>query len=1027
MSADVETTGTLNLPVFGAEAYTDHPETDAEMLGYQRIDDPSPPKVWLKGQPVPEEIVDHVRSGGYIAGWNFISFDRRIWERKLVPLHGFPEVSSDKFLDTMHLAAAANLPRSLDGCAKALGVPYIGGLKDNTIIRRITNKNITPIIQGADLEWLIARCQQDVVMESETFKRLPPWFTLPPWNRMREIDRLINDRGILLDLDLIRGMAAAAEVEIKLLNAKMKELTNGVVSSTSVVEKLKVWLMSHGVKLPLKGAAANEDPDETEDDEEDVKAVYRLRKSDIADLLARDDVPDICRTALEIRQEAAKASVKKLRKMITVVSADGRLRGSHVLGGAQNTFRFSSKDVQSQNLIRDAIGTADDIEEISGIKEKDNHKKFERVSDLRLQTAIEIGRRGDRDEIENIYFQTRKDQQDREYTQSVLAWIGRMSRRTIAAPRGMRFLNGDFAQIEARIPFFLAQQEDKIQAFRDRKDLYRVQAAPVYGIAPDALTKQQRQIGKVMSLACGFHGGVGAFSAMAQVYGVRISREAATPLVSAYRDDNPRLKEFWYANLQAAVNAVMHPGSVFSVEPLHNIAWCMDGNALLCRLPSGRMLRYWQPRLEQGFWPDGRPKSEPDLTVLAIKGRAIFRRTLWTGLATENCLAWNVEVLTNAGWKPIIHVTKQDKIWDGDKWVSHDGVVYQGCRETIDFGGVRITSEHKVLINDNWTCASDTTYGNATASYERHHRTPFQMFSGRKILRNRWPSRCLVVAMRLRQHKTNDYSGLREWRRLFLWLQNIGMESPNGTNCYNNSRYVASPGICCLAIYAGSLSSTYTSSVEKLRRAGNHSVRPMAAIIREFLGRYGAYVRNGLDLRQTKQQFRLHSRELSLGYADNAEPQQKNQCIYRYAMGMYNSIRSLRKIWNRRDNTIVSDRSQLSCRSVIRKTEFPESVYDIRNAGPQARFTVRGTDGKPFIVSNCTQAIAADMLATALVNMHDAGLNTVLHVHDSITVEIDEKDAERRLDEFERCMLSQPSWTEGLPIAVTTDISTRFG
>ncbi len=67
------------------------------------------------------------------------------------------------------------------------------------------------------------------------------------------------------------------------------------------------------------------------------------------------------------------------------------------------------------------------------------------------------------------------------------------------------------------------------------------------------------------------------------------------------------------------------------------------------------------------------------------------------------------------------------------------------------------------------------------------------------------------------------------------------------------------------------------------------------------------------------------------------------------------------------------------------------------------------------------------MLATALVNMHDAGLPVVLHVHDSVTVEVSEKDAERRLPEFEAAMTQQPAWTEGLPIAVSCDISTRFG
>ena len=53
-------------------------------------------------------------------------------------------------------------------------------------------------------------------------------------------------------------------------------------------------------------------------------------------------------------------------------------------------------------------------------------------------------------------------------------------------------------------------------------------------------------------------------------------------------------------------------------------------------MPSGRCLRYWAPRIEQGYWEDGSPKAVPDLTVLAMKGKAVFRRTLWHGLFCEN-------------------------------------------------------------------------------------------------------------------------------------------------------------------------------------------------------------------------------------------------------------------------------------------------------------------------------------------------------------------------------------------------------
>ena len=76
---------------------------------------------------------------------------------------------------------------------------------------------------------------------------------------------------------------------------------------------------------------------------------------------------------------------------------------------------------------------------------------------------------------------------------------------------------------------------------------------------------------------------------------------------------------------------------------------------------------------------------------------------------------------------------------------------------------------------------------------------------------------------------------------------------------------------------------------------------------------------------------------------------------------------------------------------------------------------------------NITQAIAVDILANALVNMDAAGLEVVLHVHDSIATEVDRKQAEARLPEFKAAMLAVPAWAAGLPVAAKVHVSERFG
>ena len=69
------------------------------------------------------------------------------------------------------------------------------------------------------------------------------------------------------------------------------------------------------------------------------------------------------------------------------------------------------------------------------------------------------------------------------------------------------------------------------------------------------------------------------------------------------------------------------------------------------------------------------------------------------------CFGAGTQVLTDSGVKPLISVTREDKLWDGVEWVSHQGVVCQGLRETIALAGVEITPEHEIFVGDLWRAA----------------------------------------------------------------------------------------------------------------------------------------------------------------------------------------------------------------------------------------------------------------------------------------------------------------------------------
>lgn len=81
-----------------------------------------------------------------------------------------------------------------------------------------------------------------------------------------------------------------------------------------------------------------------------------------------------------------------------------------------------------------------------------------------------------------------------------------------------------------------------------------------------------------------------------------------------------------------------------------------------------------------------------------------YRNVGKTGILS--CLAGDTEVLTNNGWKPIVAVSKDDKLWDGVQWVAHQGLVCNGEKNTIDVDGVRMTPDHMVLSGSSWEQAS---------------------------------------------------------------------------------------------------------------------------------------------------------------------------------------------------------------------------------------------------------------------------------------------------------------------------------
>ena len=158
----------------------------------------------------------------------------------------------------------------------------------------------------------------------------------------------------------------------------------------------------------------------------------------------------------------------------------------------------------------------------------------------------------------------------------------------------------DFASIEARVIAWLARDEATLDVFR-REDAgtgdetYIVAARGIYGASFVPKDDDQRQIGKVATLALGFAGGIGALSVMARAYGVKLGSDEAMRIVRAWRAAHPVIVAFWAAMGDAAMELV--EADVGTAIPVGRVMLRRERQAIVLALPSSRTLVYWHPRI----------------------------------------------------------------------------------------------------------------------------------------------------------------------------------------------------------------------------------------------------------------------------------------------------------------------------------------------------------------------------------------------------------------------------------------------
>ena len=166
-------------------------------------------------------------------------------------------------------------------------------------------------------------------------------------------------------------------------------------------------------------------------------------------------------------------------------------------------------------------------------------------------------------------------------------------KKAILAPEGYVVIDCDSAQIEARVLAWLAGQEDLVQAFRDKQDVYKLMATKIYGIAIGDVDKTQRQVGKTVVLGAGY--GVGHIKLqgfLKNQAGVEVTLAEAKRIIDTYRSTSYKIADFWKAAGEA-LNSLML-GYTDTVDAIGLIK-VIPGKGLT--LPNGLHIQY--PKLRK--------------------------------------------------------------------------------------------------------------------------------------------------------------------------------------------------------------------------------------------------------------------------------------------------------------------------------------------------------------------------------------------------------------------------------------------
>ena len=580
---DYETRSRCDLRSRGAYNYAQDPSTQIICMAYAFDDEDV--ALWTPDQPFPKRIAQHFFGEDQIRAHN-AGFDRLITE--FVLCHDFlvPTPLLTQWYCTAAQARANCAPGSLEDVGRFASSSMRKDHRGNQLIRLLC-------IPRADGTFntdptLLAEMGNYALQDVRTMRSIS--MAMRPLSADELLDyhvnERINDRGVLLDKPLCEAAVRYASEELQEIEQIVAEVTEGEITSVRS-PKMREWVLARVGDEAKKLMEVYKDGDKK----------YSIDKSVRANLLILaeenpDEIPPEVADVIQCADDLWASSVAKFNRLKDLADEeDHRVRGAFVFAGGSATGRASSYGAQVHNFTRKCAKDPDAV----------------RQAMVRGHAIVPtFGRR-------------------------VTDVLKGMLRPALVPAMGKTLVVADWSGIEARVNPWLSNCDSGIQKlslFSRGEDVYKVNAAATFHVPVADVNSEQRQIGKVQELACGFAGGIGAFAAMGRAYGILLPEPQAKRMVTAWRLANPWATPYWQDLEEAYTRAMRNPNHEFSAG---RVTYMYDGQHLWYALPSGRVLCYPFAKLEADGVTYAKAAWKP-----AVDAKEWPRARLWKGLACEN-------------------------------------------------------------------------------------------------------------------------------------------------------------------------------------------------------------------------------------------------------------------------------------------------------------------------------------------------------------------------------------------------------